>query len=431
MTGHADPVRREPHDVRETTAATRPRVAPAAHGSELQRGLKPQEILALQRTAGNAAVGHLLRRQTPTAAGRPPLRRPASASVHRQSMDAGVVTRPSHPAVPAPPEPSRVSCPVSAVNWLDHAERTAARLAETSSAVAPLEHMRLPPAPTYLSESDGDPSLLAAWGALAQVVEQVSATWVEAAPLVSEYLAAANNESIPGGAGVTLSQVSRPDGAAVAPSPDARRALFGDADFEGAAHQMYAAQDTIERHVQEAHAAAIDLTAAERAIEHAVAEQRLHGAHDEQADAQGRRAAAQEGRANELQNIQNAIRVLELGVGLLAGGVAARAAGSGATGPASVRQAAGTATTAAVAGIGSNSLHDLAVGFVAERFVSERWSQQIEEASRTIARPRAAALDRPPIRLAGGPRRRRSATMEATETVVGCAQDPQRTERYP
>lgn len=294
-------------------------------------------------------------------------------------MDAAVGTD-AAVDVPEPPRPPPVSITITPRNWLAEARTIASGLGDDSESLA-ANPVTIGEPPRTISE---DSAYLAHWTALQQVATEATTTWTDLQPRISSYLSLPTDFRVPGGGGTTMSHVSAGAGSIDASS---RARAFDNPDFQAAARLLRASEEALQAAVDESRAAGADVRAANQGLERVTQTALAHRAAARREGAEGRRADAVAGRSAELARIQNYIRVAEVGIGILAGGVGAFAAGTAAMAPAVAPTIAGslrTAATSTAAGIGSNGLHDLAVGALAEAFVSADWDRRIEAADREI-----------------------------------------------
>ncbi len=315
--------------------------------------------------------------------GRPATVSAAPTAIARFPPDGGMDA-----AVAAEPAPVRAEDVTSqtppARDWLAEARARAAATGTTQATPVAAE----PPRVERVLHRD--PAVQDGVDRLSPILAEARASLREATPLFEQL--PTDDPPIAGGHNRPMHEVVDAHDDARPIAPGTERAVRGSPAFMGASATLRARGANLQAAGHHARAALERNVAAQRRVEAVLARQRQGQAERDRAGAEASRDQATQGRAGELQDVQNAIRVLELGVGLLAGGVGASAAVSGA-GATSITagQAARTAATSTTAGIASNSLHDLAVGWVAERFVSEHWDVQIREANQRIATAAQAA----------------------------------------
>lgn len=314
----------------------------------------------------------------------------APPALARFPPDAGMdahVEPPRDPPYVAPPDAatSRQPC---AHDWYADARRRAATIGDPP---------RPPATGALFDRSPLDPTAHAQQAQLEAIQRATIDALTAANQRLTEYLRLPLDPLIAGGHQRHLHDVVDANGQAQ--GVDARTAarIHGAPGFMAAAGDLRAAAAAVAAARSHSLAVSRRNLAAQQRVQQASAALYRAQAQREQQAAADRRDAATTGRQDELAGIQNAIRVLELAIGLLAGGVAAGgaagAAAESAVAAPTVGARAQTAATNAVAGIGSNSLHDLAVGALAEQFVNERWSNQIATANGEIERFGRAALD--------------------------------------
>lgn len=302
-------------------------------------------------------------------------------------------------AEPAPVDPATVTSGLSGVtsrNWMTDAQTTMAGLAEDGNLLL-AQPAQFGPVPAALAD---DPSLSTGWSTLVDGATASSQAWADLAPRLSTYLSMPTDFAIAGGGGLRMHDATSADGAHVPVSPATRTRAFEDPTFQAAAANLRAMEHALTAAHHEASAAGSEVRAAQSDVVHAMQMREVTRAGERREGAERTRATAVEGRAAELARIQNYIRVAEVGIGILAGGVGAYAAGASAVAAAApgatvaaptIAGSARTAVGSTVAGIGSNGLHDLAVGALAEAFLSGHWDAQIADADRAITREARAA----------------------------------------
>lgn len=296
-----------------------------------------------------------------------------------RSMDASAGRDASSAGPPAP----LVSISAHPRNWFSEAQLIASGLAD-DSAMLSAGSVAIGTAPLAILS---DPAFYGGWEDLQQKAHDASTTWEAMRPRLTQYLALPTDFRIPGGGGVELHEVTT---STTTIDSASRTRAFDDPDFQAQALQLRAAEHMLTASVAEASAAAADVRAANQGLERVSRTAEAHQAAARRDGAEGRRADAAAGRSAELARIQNYIRVAEVGVGILIGGAGVFAAGSaavaagGAAVAPTVGGSLGTAAMTTGAGIGSNGLHDLAVGALAECFVSGQWDLQIRDAERQI-----------------------------------------------
>jgi hypothetical protein len=326
--------------------------------------------------------------------------------------------------VPTVHGPPPVSIAIPPRDWLADARAVAAGLGDDSSSLS-ARTVTIGGTPAAIAE---DPAYTRGWSELQSVAGEANDTWGTLQPRISSYLSLPTEFRVPGAGGMTMREVSAGTGSVDATT---RTAAFDSPEFQAAARELRAAEHTLDAAVAESRAAAADLQSAHNGVERATQTALAHRAAARREGAEGRRADAVAGRSAELARIQNYIRIAEVGIGILAGGAGAFAAGSAAMAPAVAPTVAGslrTAATSTVAGIGSNGLHDLAVGALAEAFVSGNWDRRIAEADREIVaatrqiRAASSAADQAAIDEALSHETAASQHMTATSSTVRSAQ---------